>query len=243
MRTLGSSSVGVSRSRGVEIVDEYRKVSGQVADLEHALMNKNLSKDEGDEVESDIHVGKKYLADLEAEARSLGIDVAELRRPEKSSPVRGSFSPASRPKPVTAGYVPRTMHTRRPVGRTSSPFGGFQAKEYVSREPANKVHVHEGPAPFRQRERAPDFSDGINTVATEMANLDHGHYRDTVHGPGMKRAVTKAGWVGLAIGLEAAVSVFTRRIINGDIPGEFFPSSRRTYDPFDAYDELDPEDL
>lgn len=238
MRTLARPSASAERGPSQRsLVQEYVDLTRRAGSLEYALKHKSLTERETVAASGELHTTKERILEIEEIARIEGFSSA-LRDAPKVLPdygaVRGGPSPTVRSA--------ATAHLRAPASR--NPFSSSTPRDpgyYRAQDAPVRAKTYEdSSASFRRLSAPPEYSPGINLVATEMANLDGDNFRDTHHGPGFRRAVTKSWIVGLAIGIEAAASVFARRILNGDVPIDIFPRQKT---PEELVDGIEWEDI
>lgn len=143
--------------------------------------------------------------------------------PEKEAP---ASTQRNNKKMVQPRYSP--SHLRSTSSRTTS-------TSSVAAE--TKLRFTESnPQEFtRVWEYDPPFTSGVSRMAAESSNADRFNFRDSHHGPGIRRSMTKGIWFAVVIGLEALVLFFSRRILAGDVPFDFIRRAEHDNGPSSVY--------
>lgn len=170
-----------------------------------------------------------------------------IRAAKEINNVSTSPPPAqNRPQPrkTQPRKATETMYQRyTPSNVRTSSYGASKSTTPVPQQDTKLRFTEADPEEFtRVWEYDPPHTSGISRMAAEMSNADRYNFRDSHHGPGIRRSVTRGTWYAAAIGAEAFVLFFSRRVLAGDVPFDFLPRTRNDIGPRSIQASWTPED-
>lgn len=200
------------------------------------------------EERTELSIKRDEISKLELEAKQIAREngiIAEVnatvldRMKERGTASAVSSPPTHISRPISSlrswsgsGSLPsydRSSRSESYYGRSSQSDGLRDAPRRVPNTDASPVRKYETDA---------EYAGGLSRESAGYSNLDMENFRDSHHGPGFKRALTKVAIFGLAVGVEAAAQAFARRVTAGDVPFDFLPGESESSD-LDQFTDLD----
>lgn len=231
-----SSSPNPGEPSFEEIYTTYWKAKTRYETLEYDLTN-TASPHDRLSIQKELDSLEAHLLSVEEGMKARGLYARLTRRPSVHARAGSSYDPyrsSTVSRQSLADLRSRVDRVQYGGGTYTSPSYGVSRTE---REESARISVREGEGPFRRLKEVPPYTAGLARATTEVAELETEYFRDTHHGPGVLRTVTKAGWTAGAVAMQTFAGVIAAQIMGGHVPFDVFPN----FSDDDYEDECDDD--
>ena len=207
-----------------EVYETYWAAKRRYEDLEFSLTS-TASPSERLNIQREMETLEHDILRVEEGAKVKGYYARLVKRPTTFARAGSSYSARDSSSVSRQSLASLRASVAKTQYEGGAPY--YRGSAYNSpapKEESVKISTREGGGPFRQLKEVPPYTAGLARATTEVAELETEYFRDSHHGPGALRTVTKAGWTAGAVGLQAFAGVIASQIMGGHVPFDFFPN-------------------